>query len=133
MAGEMLEHQLAVVRSTEDLRNLFRQRVAHFNISLETLDAVAGLPTRYSSKLLSPEPRRHFGAISFELLLGALALKLVALEDTEALARVQRRLQPLQRVDHHGWRAALNEQPVLLPGEQVELAAGMIGCADRKA
>ena len=57
----MTEHPLAVVRSTEDLRNLFRQHVAHFNISLETLDAIAGLRTRYSSKLLASNPPRTFG------------------------------------------------------------------------
>jgi hypothetical protein len=130
-----MEHPLAIVRTTEDLRQLFRLRVAHFNISLETLDALAGLPTRYSSKLLRSNPPRTFGPISFEALLGALALQLVAMEDAEALARVQRRLvaAPLQRIDHHGWReACLTEQP-LSSCEKVELAAGMIGCADRKA
>jgi hypothetical protein len=128
-----MEQPLAIVRTTEDLRQLFRQRVAQFNISLETLDAVAGLPVRYSTKLLSPGPNhRHFGAISFEALLGALALKLVALEDAEALARVQGRFEPLQRIDHSGWRAALTEQP-LSSCEKVELAAGMVRCADRKA
>jgi hypothetical protein len=109
----MPEHPIAIIRSTEDLRQLFRLRVAQFNISLETLDALAGLPVRYSSKLLSHDPTRHFGAISFEALLGALALQLVALEDTEALARVQRRLvaAPLQRIDTNGWRAELNRTP----------------------
>jgi hypothetical protein len=127
------ERPLAIVRTTDDLRQLFRQRVAYLGISLETLDAVAGLPTRYSSKLLALEPTRHMGPISFEALLGALGLMLVALEDAEALARVQRRLKPLERIDHSGWReACLTEQP--LPScEKVELAAGMIGCADRKA
>jgi hypothetical protein len=128
----MTEHPLAVVRSTEDLRKLFRQRVADLNISLETLDEIAGLPTRYCSKLLAPHPHKNFGAISFEALLGALALQLVALEDAEALDRVRRRLVPLQRIDHNGWRAALNEQPVSLPAEQIEGAAGVIWRADRE-
>jgi hypothetical protein len=128
----MTEHPLAIVRTTEDLRQLFRLRVAQLNISMETLDHIAGLPTRYTCKLLAPEPIKHIGPISFGALLGALAIQLVALEDAEALARVQRRLVPLQRHDHNGWREALNGQPVLPPGEKVELAAGMIGCADRK-
>jgi hypothetical protein len=71
------------------------------------------------------------GPISFEALLGALGLMLVALEDTEALARVQRRLKPLERIDHNGWRAAaLTEQ--LPASEQIELAAGVIWRADRE-
>jgi hypothetical protein len=130
------QHPLAIVRTTDDLRQLFRQRVAYLGISLETLDAIAGLPTRYSSKLLSLEPTKHMGPISFEALLGALGLMLVALEDAEALRRVQHRLAaaPLQRHDHTGWRAAcLNEQPASLPAEQIELAVRMIRCADREA
>jgi hypothetical protein len=108
----MPEHPIAIIRSTEDLRQLFRLRVAHFNISLETLDAIAGLPTRYSAKLLSHDPTRHFGKISFEALLGTLAVQLVALEDAEALVRVQRRLMaaPLQRIDTKGWRAELKRE-----------------------
>ena len=133
----MTEHPapLAIVRTTDDLREVFRRRVAQLNISLETLDALAGLPTRYSSKVLGLQPTRRFGQISFEALLGALGLMLIAIEDAEALARVQHRLAaaPLQRHDHTGWRAALNEQPALLSGEQVELAAGVIWRADREA
>jgi hypothetical protein len=137
MAGFMTEHPapLAIVRTTDDLRQLFRQRVAYLGISLETLDAIAGLPVRYSSKLLALEPSKHMGPISFESLLGALGLMLVAWEDAEALRRVQHRLAaaPLQRHDATGWRAAcLNEQPALLSGEQVELAAGMVWRADGK-
>ena len=43
----MTEHPapLAIVRTTDDLREVFRRRVAQLNISLETLDAIAGLPT----------------------------------------------------------------------------------------
>jgi hypothetical protein len=88
---------LAIIRSSDDLRELFRRRV--------TLDEIAGLPTRYSAKLLSLDPTRQFGAISFSALLGALALQLVAMEDAEALARIQRRLVPVQKAPHPGWRA----------------------------
>jgi hypothetical protein len=118
----MTEHPLAIMRTTDDLRALLRRRVLDLNISFETLDHIAGLQTRYSAKLLALEPTKHIGPISFEALLGALGLMLVALEDAEALARVQRRLQPLQRVDHHGWReAALNRQPVLPAAEKIKV------------
>ena len=64
----MTEHPapLAIVRTTDDLREVFRRRVAQLNISLETLDAIAGLPTRYSSKVLGLQPTRRFGQISFD-------------------------------------------------------------------
>jgi hypothetical protein len=96
---------LAIVRSFDDLRDLFRARVAELNISLDTLDEISGLPVRYSSKLLALEPSKQLGAISFSALLGALALQLVAMEDAEALARIQRRLVPVQKAPHPGWRA----------------------------
>ena len=133
----MTEHPapLAIVRTTDDLREVFRRRVAELNISLETLDAIAGLPTRYSSKVLGLQPTRRFGQFSLDGLLGALGLMLLVVEDAEALARVQRRLEaaPLQRHDHTGWRAALNEQPMSPASEKVELAAGVVWRADRKS
>ena len=113
----MTEHPapLAIVRTTDDLREVFRRRVAELNISLETLDAIAGLPTRYSSKVLGLQPTRRFGQFSLDGLLGALGLMLLVVEDAEALARVQRRLEaaPLQRHDHTGWRVACLSEPLV--------------------
>jgi hypothetical protein len=85
------------VRSTADLRDAFRARVRDLGIAYETVDAIAGLPVGYTGKLLGANPSRNFGAVSFDSLLGALGLKLVAVEDTEALARVQGRLVPIRR------------------------------------
>ena len=124
----MTERQLGICRTSDDLRAVMRRRVAELNISLETLDAIAGLPTRYCSKVLRIQPTRGFGQFSLDGLLGALGLMLIVVEDTEALALVQRRLEaaPLQRHDHTGWRAELNEQSALPAAEQVETAVGVI-------
>ena len=46
------------------------------------------------------KPKRSFGQISLDALLGAAGIKLIAVEDAEALDRVRARLVPLQRVDH---------------------------------
>jgi hypothetical protein len=126
---------LAIVRTSADLRAVMRKRVAELGISLDTVDFIGGLPTRYTAKILGFQPTKNFGQMSFEALLGALGLMLIVVEDAEALARVQRRLEaaPLQRHDHTGWReACLNEQLVSPAGEQIELAARMAGRADRK-
>ena len=122
----MTEHPapLAIVRTTDDLREVFRRRVAEMNISLETLDAIAGLPTRYSSKVLGLQPTRRFCQFSLDGLLGALGLMLIVVEDAEALARVQRRLEaaPLQRHDHTGWRVTcLSEQLVATASAPIAL------------
>jgi hypothetical protein len=98
-SNTVTEQPLAIARSTADLCEIFRQRVRDLNVSLETIDAVAGLPSRYSAKLLGPNPAKNFGAISFDALLGTLGLKLIVVEDADALARVRSRFVPLERID----------------------------------
>jgi hypothetical protein len=88
---------IAVVRSADDLRGLFRQRIASLGITYETADLISGLPSGYSAKLLGPQPIRRFGPVAFESLLGACGIKLVAVEDGEAMARVKRRLVARRR------------------------------------
>jgi hypothetical protein len=107
----MIEHQLAVVRTSADLREVFRQRVVELNVSLDTVDFVAGLPTRYTAKVLGLHPTKNFGQMSLDALLGALGLMFIVVEDAEALARVQSRLIQLQRVDVNGWREVLRRTP----------------------
>ena len=66
-----------------------RARVVQLNISFETLDHVAGLPTRYCSKVLGIRATRNFGQISLDALLGATGIMLIAVEDAAALDRVR--------------------------------------------
>jgi hypothetical protein len=88
---------IAAIRSIDDLRALFRQRIISLGITYETAETIAGLPAGYIGKLLAPTPMRRFGSISLEALLGATGLKLLAVEDAEALARVKRRYVQRQR------------------------------------
>jgi hypothetical protein len=94
------EQPLGVCRTADDLRVILRARFAELGISLETVDHVSGLPTRYCAKVLGLQPTKNFGQLSLTALLGAAGIKLVAFEDTEALDRVRSRLAPLQRIDH---------------------------------
>ena len=105
-----MEHPLGTCRTSDDLREVFRRRVAELGVSLDTIDHIAGLPTRYTAKVLGLQPTRGFGQFSLDGLLGALGLMLIVVEDAEALARVQGRLVQLERIDQHGWRAALRDQ-----------------------
>jgi hypothetical protein len=68
-------------------------------VSLDTVDHIAGLPMRYTAKVLGLQPTRNFGQVSLTALLGAAGIKLVAFEDAEALDRVRNRLAPLERID----------------------------------
>ena len=94
------EQPLGVCRTADDLRAVLRARFAELGVSFETVDHVAGLPTRYTAKVLGLQATRSFGQISLTALLGAAGIKLIAMEDTEALDRVRDRLVPLERIDH---------------------------------
>ena len=83
---------LGTVRDYDDLVAVIRARMIELDVTLATVDHVAGLPTNYASKLLGPNPRKGLGGMSFGAILGAIGIKLVAIEDTDALARVRHRL-----------------------------------------
>ena len=85
---------LAEVRSYDDLLDALRARMASLCVSSETIDEVSGLPSRYVNKLLRPVPLKGLGPVSFGLVLGALAIKLVVFEDPEQLQKVASRLTP---------------------------------------
>ena len=83
---------LGVVRDYKDLIAVVRARVAALEITLETLDAVSGVQSGYSAKILGPNPTKNFGQLSLGAIMGALGLQLLAVDDREALTRVQGRL-----------------------------------------
>ena len=83
---------LGTVRDYDDLVAVIRARMIELDVTLATVDHVAGLPTNYASKLLGPHPGRRLGGMSFGAILGALGIKLLAVDDPSALARVRNRL-----------------------------------------
>jgi hypothetical protein len=86
---------LAVVRDYEQLNAALRARVDQLGISLETLDHLCGFWAGYSSHLLAPKPQgnmRCLGKMSLGSVLGGVGLKIVLVEDRDALAKVRSRL-----------------------------------------
>jgi hypothetical protein len=86
---------LAVVRSYDELHAALRARVDTLGISLDTLDDLCGFWPGYASHILGPKPQgsiRMFKRLSLDCVLGALALKIVVVEDRDALAKVRGRL-----------------------------------------
>ncbi len=75
------------------------------DVTFEVLDAVSGVQSGYSAKLLGPNPSKRFGVMSFSAIMGALGMQLVAVVDEAALDRLRPRLvkRRLRRVEHH-WR-----------------------------
>ena len=65
---------LAVVVDYDGLITALRRRAITLNTPLKSIDDVARLPTRYTTKLLGQ--RRMLGPMSFGAILGALCLEL---------------------------------------------------------
>jgi hypothetical protein len=86
-----------IVRSYDELIEAIRNRILELNTTGESVDYVAGLPLRYSAKLLAAKRMRTIGSKSFAPLLGALGLALIVVEDAEQLARVRHRLEPRKK------------------------------------
>ena len=74
----------------DEMMSVLRARQAELNLSGETIDAVSGLPSRYSAKLLGPNQIRRLGATSLAPFFGALAVRGVLVEDRAALARLRK-------------------------------------------
>jgi hypothetical protein len=85
---------LAEVRDYDGLLEALRARRDALDISHECIDAVSGVQSGYTSKLLCKPPIKGLGRMSLGALLGALGLKLLVVEDVEQLERVRPRLVP---------------------------------------
>ncbi len=83
---------------------LLSARIRQLDVSYATLDAITGLADGYVSKLFAPNPPRCMGWEALELLLAALGMKLVGVEDANALRRVRNRLVPMRKHDNASGR-----------------------------
>jgi hypothetical protein len=87
-----MDAPIAEITSYADLLVALRRRMVQLDATFESLDDVSGLSHGYSAKLLSSNPVKCLGLVSFGAILGALGLKIVVVEDAEQLERVQHRL-----------------------------------------
>jgi hypothetical protein len=80
-------------------RHIAEQGVAMWGIE-QSIDAVAGLPDRYTSKLMAKPAIKKFGPISLGPFLGATGLRLyVAFVDKEAIKRLKKRQPGGSKID----------------------------------
>lgn len=83
-----MSEPLAAVSDYDGLLSALRARVVELNITHANLDDVSGIQSGYASKLLANPPIKTLGLMSLGSVLGALGLKLLVVEDAEALKRV---------------------------------------------
>lgn len=89
----MTDRVIATVHDYGQLVGALRARVAELGVSYETVDHVSGLSNTHTSKLLALVPVKRLGRTSLGLVLGALGLKIIVVEDAEALRLVAARLK----------------------------------------
>jgi hypothetical protein len=87
----------ALIRSMPELIAGVRDGVHERGIAYQTVDEIAGVPDRYTSKLLAKEPIKNLGWVSLPAVLGALGKALVIVDDPEQIARVRDRWTPRER------------------------------------
>jgi hypothetical protein len=107
ICGEGYRLDPTPIRSYDDLIEVARRRMMELLITYETLDAVSGVQSGYGAKLLCPGRIKTFGPMSFCAIMGALGIKLVAVEDPEAVARLRHRWTPRQ-APRANWRTPLD-------------------------
>jgi hypothetical protein len=89
--------QLAVVHDYDGLIAALRQRAEALDVSNATLDAATGLADGYVGGVLAMNGKRTLGKLSLGLLLSAMGLRLVVVEDREALKRIRPLLEPRKK------------------------------------
>ena len=79
------------IRDGRGLIEALRARAAQVGASKLDIDTIGGMPSGYSGKVLGRAGTRGLTTDALGLFLGALGLKLLAIEDPDALARVRGR------------------------------------------
>ncbi len=102
----------APIRTMPELIDALKQRARELNIAYGTIDEVAGLPDRYTSKLFAPTPIKNLGPMSFGAVLGALGVTVVLVEDQEQCKRVSGRWAKRKRAHN-----ATLSIPLSMPNE----------------
>jgi hypothetical protein len=74
-----------------------RDRTAEMQISREAIDAITGLADGYSAKLLSLQPSKILGPLSWGPMLKTLGLRLMLIEDTAATTRTIKLREPVDQ------------------------------------
>jgi hypothetical protein len=85
---------IAAVADYSSFLRAIRARVDELGITHETVDAVSGLQSGYTSKLLCDPPIRRAGPMVLFVLIQALGMQLILAEDLVGMASLRHRLTP---------------------------------------
>ena len=80
------------IESYAELVQALRARICELGIVLGTVEAVAGLPERYASKLLSEQPTKHMTTLLLFPVLASLGLRMKLEPDDKAIEALSKRV-----------------------------------------
>jgi hypothetical protein len=83
---------LARIADYSSLLQVIRQRVDELGVTHETLDAISGLQTGYSSKLLCDPPLRRMGPLTLFIVLPSLGMSVALAVDPLAMKALETRM-----------------------------------------
>jgi hypothetical protein len=86
-----------VIGSYDELVAAVRERVDELGMVREEMDRLAGLPDRYTAKILGPRQVKGFGRASLGPILGAIGCRLILVEDIAQTEKIRAQMTPRQR------------------------------------
>lgn len=107
------------IRSMGELVEALRVAQIERSISYETIDALSGLQSGYTAKLLAPVPVKNLGPVSTFPLIGALGKALVLVDDAEQIKLVRGRWKKRHGTGGASMQMAKRRE-VAVKSEQVE-------------
>lgn len=117
---------VALISTYEDFHAALRARAEQLGVSRETIDAMAGLPSGYASKVLAPKPMKRIGPTSLPLLVPALGMQLALIEDPAAMQRLAKR-----RVQRDGAQVRSDAVHLITSKRFLRKIGGIGGAASR--
>lgn len=79
-----------------------RKRADELNVTRLGIDEAAGLPSGYAGKVLSPTGGRGMGPRTLQLMVVALGLKMLVVENAEAMKRYTDRIEKRKHASNAG-------------------------------
>jgi hypothetical protein len=84
-------NQIGTAADYDELQAIMRARAETLNISRQWIDHISGLPAGFAGKILSLAPVKRLGPDTIGPMLAVLALKLIVVEDPDALLKYSAR------------------------------------------
>lgn len=100
------EKRIAEVGSYDELIDALRMVMVERRLTVSTLDYLTGLQSGYSGKLLGLGQVKRLGPISMGLVLQALGVKLLVVEDTATLKKMQKQYEQRERPARDAYRVS---------------------------